>query len=213
MVTGDKTIDDILVLSPVVPVLSIADLEQAVPLVGALRSGGLRVIEITLRTACALDAIRLIADNLKDVFVGAGTVVTAEDLALAESAGAQFAVSPGTTDALLRAAAQSSLPFLPGIATASEILRAQEHGFTTVKFFPAEAAGGVAMLKAFAGPFPGVKFCPTGGVREGNFRDYLKLENVIAVGGTWLAPSDRVKGADWEMIRLLAEQASKPAIN
>lgn len=209
MAAGDKKIDDILALSPVIPVLSIADLEQAVSLVGALRSGGLRVIEITLRTACALDAIRLIADTLKDVVVGAGTAITPEDLASAESAGAQFAVSPGATDALLRSAAQSSLPFLPGIATASEIIAAQEQGFSTVKFFPAAAAGGIAMLKAFAGPFPSVKFCPTGGVREDNFRDYLKLENVIAVGGTWLAPSDRVKSADWEMIRLLAERASK----
>lgn len=209
MTTKNNQMNKILSLSRVIPVLSIGTCDQALPLARALYSGGLRVIEVTLRTDSALEAIRLIADNLKDVVVGAGTVLDAEDLAMAESAGAQFAVSPGTTSALLRAAVQSRLPFLPGVATASEILAAYELGFSTVKFFPAAAAGGIPMLKAFAGPFPNIQFCPTGGVREENLPDYLSLQNVIAVGGTWLAPADRLQNSDWEAIRLLAERAVK----
>jgi 2-dehydro-3-deoxyphosphogluconate aldolase/(4S)-4-hydroxy-2-oxoglutarate aldolase len=198
---------DIMALSPVIPVLAIAEVEQAVPLARALVGGGLKVIEVTLRTPCALDAIRRIIDSIDDVCIGAGTVLTGKDLDLAREAGVHFAVSPGATAALLAAARRSGLPFLPGITTPSEIMGALEAGFDCLKFFPAEAAGGVAMLKSFGGPFPGVRFCPTGGVREETLATYLALKNVAAVGGTWLAPAALLAQQDWAKIQALAQRA------
>ncbi len=206
MINQKITMDEILSLGPVIPVLSIADVDQAVPLARALVAGGLRVIEVTLRTDCALDAIRQIAESVDDVIVGAGTVLSAQDLEKAKNAGARFAVSPGATPALLRAAQQGDLPFLPGVTTPSEIIAAREQGFSRLKFFPAAAAGGISMLKAFAGPFSDVVFCPTGGIREDNLKDYLALANVVCVGGTWLAPADVLMCKDWEAVQLLAER-------
>jgi 2-dehydro-3-deoxyphosphogluconate aldolase/(4S)-4-hydroxy-2-oxoglutarate aldolase len=201
------TMQELLSLSPVIPVLSIKDASQAVPLARALVSGGLKVIEVTLRTPCALEAMRRIVDEVEGACVGAGTVLTAKDLDLAQGAGARFAVSPGATPALLAAAKSSGLPFLPGVATPSEIMAALEAGLDCLKFFPAEAAGGIAMLKAFSGPFPGVRFCPTGGIREETLASYLALGNVAAVGGTWLAPADLLANNEWGQIQVLAERA------
>lgn len=201
------TMDAIFSLAPVIPVLSIVDVEQAVPLARALVAGGLRVIEVTLRTVCALDAIRQIAESVDDVIVGAGTVLSARDLEKAKNAGARFAVSPGATQDLLRAAQQGELPFLPGVATPSEIIAAREQGFSRLKFFPAASAGGIPMLKAFAGPFPDLVFCPTGGIREDNLKDYLALPNVACAGGTWLAPAEALADSNWELVRVLAERA------
>jgi 2-dehydro-3-deoxyphosphogluconate aldolase/(4S)-4-hydroxy-2-oxoglutarate aldolase len=207
MIDQKETMAEILNLSPVIPVLSIKDVDQAVPLARALVNGGLKVIEVTLRTPCALDAIRRIADKVEGACIGAGTVLTARDLDLAQGAGARFAVSPGATAALLAAARSSGLPFLPGIATPSEIMAALESGFDSLKFFPAEAAGGIAMLKSFSGPFPGVRFCPTGGIREETLASYLALGNVAAVGGTWLAPAELLAHEAWGKIQTLAERA------
>ena len=206
-----ETMSEIMALSPVIPVLAIADVDQAVPLANALARGGLKVIEVTLRTPCAIEAIRRIAADVEDVCIGAGTVLTSQDLDLAQSAGARFAVSPGATNALLAAARFSGLPFLPGVATASEIMTALESEFTCLKFFPAEAAGGIAMLKSFGGPFPAVRFCPTGGIREETLASYLALKNVAAVGGTWLAPADLLAQGDWGKIQLLAQRALEKA--
>ncbi len=207
MVKQKETMQDILTLSPVIPVLAIKDVDQAVPLARALVSGGLKVIEVTLRTPCALDAIRRIAEQVEDAYLGAGTVLNEHDLEMAQSAGARFAVSPGATAALLQAAKRSGLPFLPGVATSSEIMAALETGLNCLKFFPAEAAGGIAMLKSFSGPFPGVRFCPTGGIREETLATYLALGNVAAVGGTWLAPADLLARKEWGKIQNLAERA------
>lgn len=211
MTAENNTMENLLSIAPVIPVLSIANADQAVPLARALVKGGLKVIEITLRTPSALDSIRSIAENVDDALVGAGTVLTDRDLELAKEAGARFAVSPGATPALLRAASQSGLPFLPGVATASEIMTALEQGFSTLKFFPAEAAGGRAMLKSLAGPFPAVKLCPTGGVREENLSAYLELGNVCAVGGTWMAPADLLMSESWDAIEALAARALRLA--
>lgn len=211
MINQKITIAEILSLAPVIPVLAIADVDKAVPLARALVAGGLRVIEITLRTACALDAIRQIAESVDDAIVGAGTVLSPQDLEKAKHAGARFAVSPGATQSLLSAAQKGDLPFLPGVATPSEIIAALDQGFSHLKFFPAEAAGGIPMLKSFAGPFPGVVFCPTGGIREDNLEAYLALTNVACVGGTWLAPAEALASNNWEAVRALAERAMKLA--
>lgn len=207
MTDRKETMADIMALSPVIPVLAIGNVDQAIPLARALADGGLKVLEVTLRTPCALEAIQRIASSIDDVCIGAGTVLTGQDLDLAQAAGARFAVSPGATAALLTAARRSGLPFLPGIATPSEIMTALEAGFDCLKFFPAEAAGGIAMLKSFGGPFPGVSFCPTGGVREETLASYLALKNVAAVGGTWLAPADLLAQQEWRKIQTLAESA------
>lgn len=183
-----------------VPVLVIEDAEQAVPVAHALVAGGITAIEITLRSAAALEAIRRIAAEVPDVVVGAGTVLDAAQFGAARKAGARFMVSPGATDALYDAARDAGVPYLPAIATASEIMRGRERGFLRFKFFPAERAGGLEALKDFAGPFPDVRFCPTGGVGRNNFTDYLALPNVFAIGGSWLAPAEKVKAADWAAI-------------
>ena len=201
-------IDAILRAAPVVPVLAIDDLDDAVPLAHALVDAGLPVLEVTLRTPVALDAIQRMRD-VPGAIVGAGTVLTAQDLAAVEAAGAAFAISPGATDALYAAAKSSGIPFLPGIATASELMRGLEHGWTRFKFFPAEASGGVAALKGFAGPFPQAKFCPTGGIDAVKAPGYCALPNVLTVGGSWMVPADALKAKDWARIGTLADEAAR----
>ena len=197
-------IADIPALSPVIPLLTIEDAGDAVPLARALVEGGLRVLEVTLRTSQALDSISAIARALPDAVVGAGTVLNARDCASARDAGARFAVSPGFTDSL----AGSPLPLLPGVATASEIMRGLDAGFTHFKFFPAESAGGVGALKAFAGPFGQARFCPTGGITPDNAPLYLALANVVCIGGTWIAPKNLVAEKNWSAIAGRARAAS-----
>jgi 2-dehydro-3-deoxyphosphogluconate aldolase/(4S)-4-hydroxy-2-oxoglutarate aldolase len=192
---------------PVVPVMVIRALDRAVDLARALVAGGIRVLEITLRTPVAVEAIREIARAVPEAVVGAGTVTTAEDLAAVSEAGAVFAISPGLTPELLDAANQGDIALIPGIATVSELMTGLQRGYDHFKFFPAEAAGGISMLKAIAGPFPKVIFCPTGGIGVENYRDYLALGNVVCVGGSWVAPSDAVARGDWELITQLARDA------
>lgn len=203
-----QRIDDLLGRAPVLPVLAIARLEDAVPLARALVDAGLPVLEVTLRTAAALAAIRLIREQVPAACVGAGTVLTGGDLAAVESAGARFAIAPGATPALYEAARGASIPFLPGIATASELMRGLEHGHRRFKFFPAESSGGVGALRAFAGPFADVRFCPTGGIDAGTAPAYLAQPNVMTVGGSWMVPADAVASGDWARISALAARAA-----
>ena len=204
---GQPTLEAILRRGPVVPVVTIADAATAVPLARALLAGGIAVIEVTLRTAAAGEAIRRIRAEVPTMIVGAGTVLSPAQLDLARSLGATFAVSPGATPRLLDAAAESPLPLLPGIATASEAMLLLERGLSLAKFFPAAAAGGPALLRALAGPFPELRFCPTGGIDAGNAAAYLALPNVVCVGGSWLAPADAVAAGDWRRIENLARAA------
>jgi 2-dehydro-3-deoxyphosphogluconate aldolase/(4S)-4-hydroxy-2-oxoglutarate aldolase len=192
----------------VVPVITVPAIEDAVPLAQALVAGGLPVLEITLRTAAGLAAIERIAAEVPGAIVGAGTVTTAEQLHAVRAAGAQFVVSPGCTDALAQAAKQAGGVFLPGAVTASEVLRLLEHGISLMKFFPAETSGGVAAIKALGGPFPDIRFCPTGGIGLELAPRYLELPNVVCIGGSWMLPSALVAQGDWEAIRALAAQAS-----
>lgn len=196
---------------PVVPVMVIKDLAHAVPLARALVAGGIRVLEITLRTPVAVEAIREIARLVPEAVVGAGTVTSAEDLAAVSEAGAVFAISPGLTPELLDAANQGDIGLIPGIATVSELMAGLQRGYDHFKFFPAEAAGGIPMLKAIAGPFPKVVFCPTGGIGLENYRKYLALGNVACVGGSWVAPAEAVAQGDWGRISQLAREAVKGA--
>ncbi|MDD5229581.1 MAG: bifunctional 4-hydroxy-2-oxoglutarate aldolase/2-dehydro-3-deoxy-phosphogluconate aldolase [Methylococcales bacterium] len=198
---------DVLNASPVMPVMVIQDLENAIPLAKALVAGGIRVLEITLRTAVALEAIRQISQEVPEAIVGAGTILTPEQLKAAEDAGAVFAISPGLTPTLLAAAQKSAIALIPGISSLSELMLGMEYGLDHFKFFPAENAGGIPMLKAIAGPIPQVTFCPTGGISLANYNDYLKLSNVACVGGSWLAPADVVKNKDWAKVTELAQQA------
>ncbi len=198
---------DILNAGPVMPVIVIQNLDDAVPLAQALVAGGIKVLEITLRTPVALDAIRLIRREVGEAVVGAGTVANAAQLKAVEEAGAVFAISPGITSSLLAAAASGGIALIPGIATLSELMLGMEYGLDHFKFFPAEAAGGIPMLKAIAGPFPQMTFCPTGGISPDNYQAYLQLGNVACVGGSWLAPQDAVKSKNWEKVTELAQQA------
>ena len=202
------TIDEILGLSPVMPVVTIDAAENAAPLARALVAGGIRAIEITLRTPAGLAAIAAIAAEVPDAVPGAGTVLSPSDLEAAAAAGAKFAVSPGSTPALLHAAAGGPLPYLPAIATASELMAALDAGFSTAKFFPAAQVGGVAALKALAGPFPQVRFCPTGGVDLASAPAYLALANVLCVGGSWIAPRETIAAGDFARIERLAREAA-----
>ncbi len=205
--TGDTrsaAIDAILERAPVLPVLAIVRLEDAVPLARTLVRSGLPVLEVTLRTGAARDAIRAIAAQVPDAIVGAGTVLTPQDLREVAEAGARFAIAPGCSDVLYTAARDAPVPFLPGIATASELMRGLELGHARFKFFPAEPAGGIGALRAFAGPFPQVKFCPTGGIDAARARDYLRLSNVITVGGSWMVPAQKLAERDWDAIGALA---------
>ena len=194
--------------APVIPVIAINQIEHAIPLAQALVAGGIRNLEITLRTDCALDAIRLIAQEVEGAFVGAGTVCNAMQFEQAVSAGANFVVSPGSSAALFEVAA-SSVPLLPGAVTASEVMAAREAGYNILKFFPASTSGGAAAIKAFAGPFGDIRFVPTGGINLDNAIDYLSLNNVRAVGGSWLTPADALNDERWDVITELAVNASQ----
>ncbi len=195
-------------LAPVVPVLVIEDASIARPLAEALVAGGLPALEVTLRTPAALDVIAAMAE-VEGGVVGAGTVLTPEDVAKAKAAGARFAVSPGATDKLCAACEAADLPLLPGAATATEAMMLLERGYTTAKFFPAETSGGAPALKAIGAPLPQITFCPTGGVSPKNAPDYLALSNTVCVGGSWVAPGDKVKAGDWAGIEALAREAAK----
>ena len=192
----------------VIPVLTIERERDAVPLARALFEGGLSVIEITLRTAAAPAAIAAITRELPQIVVGAGTLLRASDIATAVHAGARFLVSPGLTSELASAALSAELPYLPGVATPSEVMAARALGICVMKLFPAEALGGTAWLKALAPVFPGVAFCPTGGIDEANAAEYLALPNVPMVGGSWMAPKDAITAGDWRRVRRLAERAA-----
>lgn len=198
----------LLARAPVVPVLTAESVESALPLATALVAGGLSVLEVTLRTETALAAIEAIGKEVEGAIVGAGTVLSGEQLAAVERAGAHFAVCPGAAPDLLDAAENSAVPLLPGGTTPSEVMALSARGYDVLKFFPAEPAGGVAYLKALAGPFPEVGFCPTGGISEANAQDYLALETVICVGGSWVAPAEAVAAGDWERITALAKAAA-----
>ncbi|MFY7064890.1 bifunctional 4-hydroxy-2-oxoglutarate aldolase/2-dehydro-3-deoxy-phosphogluconate aldolase [Nocardiopsis changdeensis] len=208
MTTTPRTGGDILALAPVMPVVVLHDAEAAVPLARALVAGGLPGIEVTLRTPAALGAIERIAAEVPEAVVGAGTVTTPELAGAAAEAGARFLVSPGATDTLAAAMADTGLPFLPGVSTVSEALAMLERGVSELKFFPAEAAGGAAFLKSLSGPLPGVRFCPTGGITPASAPDYLALPNVGCVGGSWLTPADAVAAGDLDRITGLAREAA-----
>jgi 2-dehydro-3-deoxyphosphogluconate aldolase/(4S)-4-hydroxy-2-oxoglutarate aldolase len=193
----------------VVPVLTIERVEDAVPLARALVKGGVRTLEVTLRTPAAVESAKAIIAEVPDAIVGIGTILNADDLARAEALGAKFGISPGATPELLKAAAASSLPFAPGIATASELMAALAHGFDLVKFFPAEQAGGIKALRALAGPFPQARFCPTGGIGEANASAWLAEPNVVAVGGSWLCPPAEIRSGNWAGITAICERSMK----
>ena len=205
--TRSAKLDEILRAAPLIPVITIERAEDGVPLARALAAGGLRALEITLRTPAAPTAAKAIAREVPEAILGLGTVLTPQDLESARSLGAHFGVSPGATPELLDAAAQSDLPFVPGAQTASELMAALARGFDVVKFFPAVPAGGIAALKALAGPFPHVRFCPTGGIGEDNVLDWLKLPNVASVGGSWLAPTSEIRAGDWAALTARARRA------
>ena len=198
---------EVFAAGPVVPVLVIENVEDAVPIAEALMAGGIKVLEVTLRTPAAIDVIREIAEKCPDAIVGAGTVTNAEQLRQVTEAGAKFAISPGLTPELLDAGNQGSIALIPGIASISELMVGLDKGYSHFKFFPAEASGGVQSLKSISGPFPDVRFCPTGGINPGNYQDYLALSNVLCCGGSWLCPDAVVKGKRWDEITELAKTA------
>lgn len=209
--TDKLTIKQVMQRSPVMPVLVINQIDDALPMAEALLRGGLNVVEITLRTPCALECIGAISKTLPDMIVGAGTVNTADEMKRVKEQGAQFAVSPGFTVNLHKAALNHDLPWLPGICSPGEILQAAECDRHELKFFPAEQAGGSAFLTALKGPFQQTNFCPTGGINADSALDYLHLDNVLCVGGSWVTPGDAVKDKDWERISKLAAAASQLA--
>lgn len=192
----------------VIPVITLERVEDAVPMARALVNGGLKVLEVTLRTPAAAEGIRRILAEVEGAIVGTGTVCTPAQVQLSVELGCQFMISPGFTDQLLAAAAQAPLPLMPGIATVSELMRGMEYGYEDFKFFPAEAAGGVALLKAIAGPFAHLRFCPTGGIGLGNFLDYLELPGVLCVGGSWILPAELVGAQRWDAIERLARETA-----
>lgn len=195
-------------MSPVMPIVTIEDPAVAIDLAQALLRGGIRTIEVTLRTTAALQAITAIAKQVPEILIGAGTILSPADLQAAADAGAQFAISPGTTNALLDAGLRSSIPYLPAITTSSELMNGLDAGYECFKFFPATAAGGANTLKAFAGPFPKARFCPTGGITQQTAPSFLALSNVLCVGGSWLAPKDALATRDWQRIESLAAAAA-----
>ena len=205
--SGHLTALQVMQDAPVIPVIVLNDVALAVPMARALVAGGIRMLEVTLRTPQALACMEAIAQEVPDAVVGAGTVRSAADAAAAAKAGARFAVSPGYTQTVGQACRDHGLSLLPGVATGSEIMMAQEDGYTELKFFPAMQAGGPAMLKAWSGPFFDVKFCPTGGVTPGNAPEFLSLPNVACVGGSWLVPADALAQGDWARIEALAREA------
>jgi 2-dehydro-3-deoxyphosphogluconate aldolase/(4S)-4-hydroxy-2-oxoglutarate aldolase len=209
--TRAARVDSILAQAPVLPVLAIGNCDDAVPLARALVDAGLPVLEVTLRTPCALDAMRAIVTEVPGAVVGAGTMLRKEDFLAVEQIGAVFGIAPGTTPALYEAAELTALAFVPAVATASELMCGMERGYRRFKFFPAEAAGGVVALKAFAGPFADVRFCPTGGIDAAKAPGYLALKNVTTVGGSWMVPADRLAARDWDGISRLAREAARLA--
>lgn len=201
------TPDFIFSQGPVIPVIVIKDLKTAVPIAKALVAGGIKVLEVTLRTPVALDAIRLISDAVPDAIVGAGTITTVSQLQHSIEAGAQFAISPGISDDLLQAGKQSDIAFIPGISTISELMSGINSGYSHFKFFPAESSGGVKALKSIYGPFPDIRFCPTGGINQSNVNDYLALPNVKCIGGSWILPDQAISEQQWQQISDLTRSA------
>src|SRR5438094_10669825 len=199
---------DLMRIGPVIPVIVIDDLAHAVPLARALVAGGVRVLEVTLRTRVALDAVRAIGREVEDAIVGVGTISRAEHFQQAVDAGARFGVSPGLTNELIDAAQANKLPLLPGVMTPSDVIAARAAGLRQLKLFPAQQAGGIGMLKALSGPFPDVQFCPTGGITADTAPEFLALPNVACVGGSWLTPGGAVAAGDWDTITRLAREAS-----
>ncbi|MEZ9822276.1 bifunctional 4-hydroxy-2-oxoglutarate aldolase/2-dehydro-3-deoxy-phosphogluconate aldolase [Shewanella sp. 10N.286.45.A1] len=198
---------DIFNRSPIVPVMVINKIEHAVPLAKALVAGGISVLEVTLRTDCALEAISKIAKEVPEALVGAGTILNEAQLDQAVNAGAQFVITPGATTDLLKAAMAGTTPLIPGVASISEVMEGMVLGYTNFKFFPAEASGGVNALKAFSGPLADIRFCPTGGITPSSYKDYLALKNVDCIGGSWIAPTDAMEQGDWDRITALCKEA------
>ena len=199
--------EHILTTGPVVPVIVVNRLEHAVPMAKALVAGGVRVLEVTLRTPCAMDALKAMIEEVPEAIVGAGTVLNAQQLEEVTAAGAQFVISPGITTSLLDAAVAGPVPLIPGISTVSELMTGLDYGLREFKFFPAEANGGVKALQAIGGPFPQVRFCPTGGISPANYRSYLALKSVLCIGGSWLVPADALEAGDYDRITQLAKDA------
>ncbi|GAA9946206.1 bifunctional 4-hydroxy-2-oxoglutarate aldolase/2-dehydro-3-deoxy-phosphogluconate aldolase [Helicobacter pylori] len=202
----DKIIE-VLQISPIVPVVVIENIKDAVPLAQSLVEGGIQIIEVTLRSSCALEAIELIAKNVPKMRVGAGTILNPTQLEQAQNRGAEFLISPGLTIKLLEYAKKKDMPLIPGVSSSSEVMQALELGYNALKFFPAEYCGGVKLLDAFNGPFKGVKFCPTGGISADNMHSYLNLENVLCVGGSWLTPKNLIQNKEWDKITEICKRS------
>ncbi|WRD79362.1 bifunctional 4-hydroxy-2-oxoglutarate aldolase/2-dehydro-3-deoxy-phosphogluconate aldolase [Helicobacter pylori] len=202
----DKIIE-VLQISPIIPVVVIENIKDAVPLAQSLIEGGIQIIEVTLRSSCALEAIELIAKNVPKMRVGAGTILNPTQLEQAQNRGAEFLISPGLTIKLLEHAKKKDMPLIPGVSSSSEVMQALELGYNALKFFPAEYCGGVKLLNAFNGPFKGVKFCPTGGISTDNMHSYLNLENVLCVGGSWLTPKNLIQNKEWDKITEICKRS------
>lgn len=198
---------DVFSQGPVVPVLVIERVEDAIPIAHALMEGGINVLEVTLRTDAAIDVIAAIAKEIPEAYIGAGTVTNRDHLKAVTDVGAKFAISPGLTADLLQAGKEGSIPLIPGVSNISDLMKANDAGYDHLKFFPAEAAGGVKALKSIGGPFPNTAFCPTGGISLSNYKEYLALPNVRCVGGSWLAPNDAIENKDWAVLTKLAKEA------
>ncbi|WRC77493.1 bifunctional 4-hydroxy-2-oxoglutarate aldolase/2-dehydro-3-deoxy-phosphogluconate aldolase [Helicobacter pylori] len=202
----DKIIE-VLQISPIIPVVVIENIKDAVPLAQSLVEGGIHIIEVTLRSSCALEAIELIAKNVPKMRVGVGTILNPTQLEQAQNRGAEFLISPGLTIKLLEYAKKKDMPLIPGVSSSSEVMQALELGYNALKFFPAEYCGGVKLLNAFNGPFKEVKFCPTGGISADNMRSYLNLENVLCVGGSWLTPKNLIQNKEWDKITEICKRS------
>ncbi|MGT0096500.1 bifunctional 4-hydroxy-2-oxoglutarate aldolase/2-dehydro-3-deoxy-phosphogluconate aldolase [Helicobacter pylori] len=202
----DKIIE-VLQISPIIPVVVIENIKDAVPLAQSLVEGGIHIIEVTLRSSCALEAIELIAKNVPKMRMGAGTILNPTQLEQAQNRGAEFLISPGLTIKLLEYAKKKDMPLIPGVSSSSEVMQALELGYNALKFFPAEYCGGVKLLNAFNGPFKGVKFCPTGGISADNMHSYLNLENVLCVGGSWLTPKNLIQNKEWDKITEICKRS------
>ncbi|WP_231261583.1 bifunctional 4-hydroxy-2-oxoglutarate aldolase/2-dehydro-3-deoxy-phosphogluconate aldolase [Helicobacter pylori] len=198
---------EVLQISPIVPVVVIENIKDAVPLAQSLIEGGIHIIEVTLRSSCALEAIELIAKNVPKMRVGVGTILNPTQLEQAQNRGAEFLISPGLTIKLLEYAKKKDMPLIPGVSSSSEVMQALELGYNALKFFPAEYCGGVKLLNAFNGPFKGVKFCPTGGISADNMHSYLNLENVLCVGGSWLTPKNLIQNKEWDKITEICKRS------
>lgn len=198
---------EVLQISPIVPVVVIENIKDAVPLAQSLIEGGIQIIEVTLRSSCALEVIELIAKNVPKMRVGAGTILNPTQLEQAQNRGAEFLISPGLTIKLLEYAKKKDMPLIPGVSSSSEVMQALELGYNALKFFPAEYCGGVKLLNAFNGPFKGVKFCPTGGISADNMHSYLNLENVLCVGGSWLTPKNLIQNKEWDKITEICKRS------